>query len=278
MIVKRAAVMGRCGGVRRAMDLALRAATAAGGKSIYSLGPLVHNPQALADLEANAVRVLKEEAIETLEPGSTVVLRAHGVPPGIRERIEARGARVVDATCPRVLSSQAKARSYAERGFTVIIAGDRGHGEVVGIEGHARGSPAVIVVGSAAEAARVQAQGPVGLIAQTTIGAEEYEAIRDVLASRLSVAEVADTICPATGSRLAAVSRLAKECGAVIVVGGRGSANTARLLAAARSGGAPAWQVETAAELPPQVFSYHVVGLSAGASTPERQVDEVEAA
>jgi 4-hydroxy-3-methylbut-2-enyl diphosphate reductase len=118
----------------------------------------------------------------------------------------------------------------------------------------------------------------VALIAQTTIRKEEYEAIRAALAERFPVLEVVDSICPCTEDRLAALARLASEVEAVVVVGGRNSANTARLAATARELGKPAWLVETAGELPAEVYGFASVGLSAGASTPERLVDEVEAA
>ena len=116
------------------------------------------------------------------------------------------------------------------------------------------------------------------LIAQTTIKKEEYAAIRAVLALRFPVLEVVDSICPCTDDRLQALARLAAEVEAIVIVGGRNSANTARLLTTARELGKPAWLVETAAELPEEVYGFSRVGLSAGASTPERLIDELEAA
>jgi 4-hydroxy-3-methylbut-2-enyl diphosphate reductase len=189
------------------------------------------------------------------------------------------GARVVDATCPRVLASQRKAAVYAARGWKVVIAGDEGHGEVVGIAGQA---PGAVVVGGPEEARAVEATGkngeqvPVVLIAQTTIKKEEYEAIRAALAERFSLLEVVDSICPCTEDRIRALTRLAAEVEAIVIVGGRNSANTARLLATARELVETAWLVETAAELPEEVFGFARIGLSAGASTPERLIAEVE--
>jgi 4-hydroxy-3-methylbut-2-en-1-yl diphosphate reductase len=313
MIVKRAAVMGRCMGVKRAVDLALAAAAAEaaaakeGPRGVLTLGPLIHNPQAVAELEAAGVRELSEtrleaeaeraEAATTPESprflegpryleGRTVVLRAHGVPPARREQLLALGARLVDATCPRVLASQRKAASYAAKGWKVVIAGDRGHGEVTGIAGYA---PGAAVVGGPEEASRVfgspsESLGsdgrilPIALIAQTTIKKEEYEAIRAVLAERFPVLEVVDSICPCTQDRLDALAELAAEVEAIVIVGGRNSANTARLISTAKALGKAAWLVETAAELPAEAFGFSKVGLSAGASTPERLIDEVEEA
>jgi 4-hydroxy-3-methylbut-2-en-1-yl diphosphate reductase len=282
VIVKRAAVLGQCMGVKRAASLALATARAEGavgaeassGKRVYTLGPLIHNPQAVAELEAAGVTALSEAELDGRVRDAAVVLRAHGVPPALKARLEALGARIVDATCPRVLASQRKAADYAARGWKVVIAGDEGHGEVAGIAGHA---PGASIVGGPGEAERVEADGPVALIAQTTIRKEEYAAIREVLERRFPVLEVVESICPCTEDRLRAVARLAREVEAVVIVGGRNSANTARLLAAAREIVGAAWLVETADELPAEAFGYASVGLSAGASTPERLVDEVEA-
>jgi 4-hydroxy-3-methylbut-2-enyl diphosphate reductase len=283
------------------MELATK--TAAGEKArdggsalVYTLGPLIHNPQAVAELEAAGVVAISEsEAMEgggraAELSGKAVVIRAHGVPPQVMERLASLGARIVDATCPRVLASQRRARSFAERGYAVVIAGEAGHAEVAGIAGCVKaaggasgGARAAIVVGSPEEAARIAESGliekdqPVALIAQTTIRVEEYAAIREALEARFPGLEVVDSICPCTGERLDSLAELAREVDAIVVVGGRNSANTARLYALARELLGAAWLVETADELPGEAFGYGRVGLSAGASTPDSLIDEVEA-
>jgi 4-hydroxy-3-methylbut-2-enyl diphosphate reductase len=274
-------------GVKRATDMALAAAAEEGSRGVFTLGPLIHNPQAVAELEAAGVRVISEAELDGRVAGAegfakaTVVLRAHGVPPAQKEKLLALGARLVDATCPRVLASQRKAADYAARGWKVVIAGDKGHGEVAGIAGYA---PGAVVVGNPEEARSVEARGPDGapcpiaLIAQTTIKKEEYEAIRAVLAGRFPVLEVVDSICPCTEDRLGSLAKLAAEVEAVVIVGGRNSANTLRLFTTAKGLGKPAWLVETASELPREIFGFESVGLSAGASTPERLIAEVQAA
>jgi 4-hydroxy-3-methylbut-2-en-1-yl diphosphate reductase len=277
MIVRRAAVMGRCMGVKRAVDMALAAAAREESGGVFTLGPLIHNPQAVADLEKAGVRAISEGEVDGRVSGRAVVLRAHGVPPAQRDRLLALGARIIDATCPRVLASQRKAASYAARGWTVVIAGDKGHGEVAGIAGHA---PGALVVGGPEEARAALPPDPRGrplaLIAQTTIKKEEYEAIRAALAEGHPLLEVVDSICPCTEDRLAALAALAAEVDAILIVGGRNSANTARLLSTATALGKPAWLVETAAEIPQATFGFARVGISAGASTPERLINEVE--
>ena len=275
MTVRRAAVLGRCTGVRRAVELALETAAREGGEA-FTLGPLIHNPQAVAELEAAGVRALGSTELDGRLKGKAVVVRAHGVPPSVRARLEELGARIVDATCPRVLASQRRAADFARRGYLVVIAGDEGHGEVVGIAGHA---PGAIVIGSPEEARRVDpGSRPVALLAQTTISAEEFDAVSSALQERCPVLEIVRSICPCTSERLDALEALAGDVDAIVVVGGRNSANTARLLKAARGRGLPAWLVETAAELPAEAFARERVGLTAGASTPESLIDEVEAA
>lgn len=276
-------------GVRRAVDLALKTAEGlppGGAAPVYTLGPLIHNPKTVEELARKGILAIRAEGTSFVADGAedrtgpldlsgaTVIIRAHGVPPVMRERLEAAGASIVDATCPRVLASQRRAREYAEKGWTVVIAGDRDHGEVAGIAGFA---PEAVIVGSAAEASAVLARGPVALIAQTTIRAEEYAAIREALASRVSLLEVVDSICPATAERLAAMTALAGECEALVVVGGRNSANTLRLHAAALDLGSPAWLVEGPEELPPEIADYDSVGVTAGASTPDEAIEAVEA-
>jgi 4-hydroxy-3-methylbut-2-enyl diphosphate reductase len=287
MIVKRAAVLGRCMGVRRAVELAMKAAGSdAQGKAegVFTLGPLIHNPQTVAELEAKGIfavesagdGLFKDGAGRIVElAGAAVVIRAHGVPPLLREALGQAGAKVLDATCPRVLASQRRAQDYAQRGWTVVIAGDRDHGEVTGIAGFA---PKAFIVGSPEEASAVESEGPVALIAQTTIKVEEYAAIRAALSRKFPVLEVVDSICPATGERQKALADLARECEAIVVVGGRNSANTTRLLATARELGRPAWLVEGPQELPPELARYASVGVTAGASTPDEAIEAVEQA
>lgn len=270
--------MGPCMGVKRGLDLARSLAGSEG--SVYTLGPLIHNPQAVAELRDQGVVPLSEDELDERVAGRTVVIRAHGVAPELKARIVELGGRVVDATCPRVIASQRRAAAYAQKGWTVVIAGDRDHGEVAGIAGHARESGGSdrswAVVGSADEAETLQAEGPVAVIAQTTIRAEEYRAICEALSRRFPVIEIVDSICPATAERQEALAELARVCDAILVIGGRNSANTSRLHRAAVELGKPAWLIERAAELPPEIFGYGRVGLTSGASTPDSYVDEVE--
>ena len=283
MIIVRAGVLGMCMGVRRAETSARRAADEGkrDGRSVFTYGPLIHNPQAVAELEKAGVSVLDPEAFEKgsldeIVKGSIVVIRAHGAPPEAFAHLKTLGATIVDATCPRVLKSQKKARELLEMGYSVAIAGDRSHGEVAGILGYA---PGAVVVEDALEAAALALtwkDRPVALIAQTTIKKSEYDAIVRQFECSCDSFLAVETLCPATADRQKALVELAGRVDALIVVGGKNSANTQRLLMAAKESGKPAWHIETAEELPEEIFTFKKVGLSAGASTPDSMVDEVE--
>jgi 4-hydroxy-3-methylbut-2-en-1-yl diphosphate reductase len=275
MTVLKADTLGYCMGVRRAVDLARTTAESEETRPIYTLGPLIHNPQAIADLKTRGIETLKETEIDGRVAGRTVILRAHGVSPQTRRNLEDLGARIVDATCPRVLASQRRAREFSEAGFSVVLVGDRNHGEIVAVTGCA---PGCSVVGSPEEARVLRLTEPVGVLAQTTVSEEEYDAVCRVLVSRYARVEIVDTICPATRDRQESLARLTQRTDAIVVVGGRSSANTTRLFRAALALGKPAWHIETAEELPEAVFEHASVGLTAGASTPDAIIAEVERA
>ncbi len=273
MTVIRAASLGFCPGVRRAVMLAEEAArrAAAQGRPVFVLGQIVHNPRVSAELEALGARQIGED--EIVPAGSLVVIRSHGVPPSTKRRLEAGGAELVDATCPRVMANQREAASFAAGGYTVVIAGDKGHGETASVAGFAPGS---IIVSSPEEARSVRATGKLALIAQTTLSDAEYDTIRDALLGRYPGLVDARGICGATHERRAALEALCGRVEAIVVVGGKNSANTRRLAELARSKGLPTWQVETAAEIPAEAAAFDIVGLSAGASTPDSDIDEAE--
>ncbi len=282
--VKRARVLGYCMGVRKAVDGVLKALSDYPERTVYTYGPLIHNPVTMQSLAEKGVRILDTEknAADQIIRFSPVIIRAHGIAPKKRAELEESGALIIDATCPRVIASQRRAAQYAEKGCTVILAGDKNHGEIIGIAGYVQAVPQsrCIVVQNVEEARgiRLGEDETAVLIAQTTIKHSEYEAVAAVLQECSPALRVLDTICPATDERQAALAELAQSVDALIVVGGKNSANTQRLLQTALELGKPAWIAETAADLPPQIFGYGSVGLSAGASAPDSSIDAIEAA
>lgn len=287
MKVIRARTLGFCPGVRRAVAVAENAAADAksSGRQPLVLGQIVHNPRVSARLESLGMARIDDTG--SLSPGSlagsVVVIRSHGTTPAVFSQLRAAGADIVDATCPRVAANQKAAASYAAGGCLVVIAGDKGHGETLGIAGHA---PGAIIVSTPDEARAVPAGRPVALIAQTTISETEYDAIRDALAERRTEggfstarAEVIDAggVCGASRERRAAVEDFRDRVDAVVVVGGKNSANTRRLAELCSSLGMPVWHVENASEIPAELGAFATVGLTAGASTPDEDIDEAEA-
>ncbi|MGP1454671.1 MAG: 4-hydroxy-3-methylbut-2-enyl diphosphate reductase [Treponema sp.] len=279
--IKRAQVLGYCMGVQKAVDAVLQALAVHQDKNIYTYGPLIHNPVTMQVLAEKGVRILDTERAlrEQLAPHSVVVIRAHGIAPEKRQELQESGAMVIDATCPHVVASQRQAARYAKNGYTVILAGDKNHGEIIGITGYVHAVPEsrCIIVHSAVEAsALTPIVGQAVLLAQTTMKRLEYHAIAQIIEKKQPHLCVLETICAATDERQHALQDLAQQVDALLIIGGKNSANTQRLLQTARSTGKPAWIAETIADIPSALFQYHTVGLSAGASTPALSIDSIE--
>lgn len=272
--VVRAEILGFCMGVRRAVDLAVSLADGpprGGQGSVFTLGPLIHNRRVIEELNKQGIREAADP--KDIPDGSTVLIRAHGISPSVHKLLSSRDLRIVDATCPRVVRSQDRTETYASEGYTVVLAGDEKHGEIRSLAGFAGRS---IIVKDSAEAEAVPADGLLAVIGQTTLTADEYGEICKVIQERNPGAVILNTVCPATEQRQAALLRLAGEAEALVIIGGKNSANTARLVLTARETGKPSWHIEGAADIPEKVFAYSVIGLSAGASTPDWIIDEVE--
>jgi len=290
MKVIRADVCGYCMGVQRAVKIAQRETLEKKTKRVFSMGPLIHNPQALEVLRSEGLKILNLDTIPQDLRDSTVVIRAHGIAPQVAAVLKSRGGRIVDATCPRVHVSQKKGRTLEAEGYTIFIAGDRDHGEIEGLVGYV---PSAVVVKNPEEAREaalelqkktpkggvVGAGGPdmpVALLGQTTLSREEYDSIAVAIKRVFPQLKVIDTICDATKDRQAALKELCQRVSAVVVVGGKNSANTKRLYTIALEEGKPAWFVERPEEIPSDISRYSVVGLTAGASTPTEVIDQVQ--
>jgi 4-hydroxy-3-methylbut-2-enyl diphosphate reductase len=291
MKIIRAKVLGFCMGVRRAVELAERETRyPEAGRKYYTLGPLIHNPQVLESLKRQGLAILDEKNLPPNLLAAVVIIRAHGVSPAVERELTARGARVVDATCPRVKANQLRARALAASGRRVFLAGEADHGEIIGIRGYVLAAaaeqnsvPFCAVVGNAAEAAAAAEQlareepgAETALIGQTTISPEEYRAVGEEIRRFFPDLEIADTICGATRDRQEALRELCGQAGAVIVAGGRESSNTRRLFVIARSLGKFCVLAEGPEDIPAELEAYETVGICAGASTPDDVIDDIE--
>lgn len=263
---------GVCYGVERALKLADEAAAA--GREVHTLGPLIHNPQAVEALRRRGVAVAG--CLEDADDG-ILVIRSHGVDPAIIDEAADRGLDVVDATCPFVSSAQQAAAELHADGYTVIIVGEADHPEVEGIVAHT-GGPAIVVEEAADLPARLPSR-RVGIVVQTTQTLDRLNQVVSALLPRVSELKVHNTICSATGKRQRSAEELAASVDVMVVVGGHNSGNTTRLAEICRAVNPRVHHVETAGELEPSWFAgAHTVGVTAGASTPDEQMAGVVAA
>lgn len=288
----RSAVMGFCSGVRLAVKAAEDALerNSFGEKKIFSLGPLIHNETVLKNFEERGLKILDENQIDSLDENCVVLLRAHGIAPNVLKKIKATGAEVIDSTCPRVATSLRRAEEFSKKGCCVILAGDAGHGEVRALQGSAeQGGGKFVLVQNAAEAEKIansfenfSCENSV-LLSQTTFSPDEFKKIAEALREKIPNLQVLDTICPATQSRQKALRDLTKKSDAIIVVGGKKSANTRRLFELARALCEKSFFVENAQEAARllqkgSLCGAATVGITAGASTPDFLIEEVERA
>ena len=276
MRVIRAAELGFCMGVRRAVDMMEEAAGELG--PITSLGSTVHNPQVVERLRDRGVEVIA--TIDAID-ARPVAITAHGVGPKVLDELRTRGARIVDTTCPIVTRAQQWAKKLTDEGFGVIVFGDPNHKEVRGILGWSNGK--VITMKSADD---LDAPLPdwmpsrVGVLSQTTETEGDFATFVQKLLTthmeRISELRVINTLCNATSSQQAATHDLAQEVDLMIVVGGRESANTRHLAEVAREQGVETYHVESAHEIEAAwLAGRNSVGVAAGASTPDAVIDEV---
>lgn len=273
MKVTRAKCAGACYGVQRALNMALD--TASEGSRAVTLGPLIHNPQVVAQLAERGIRAVEnpDQAVE-----GSVIIRSHGVTPQVRREIEARGLPVVDATCPHVARAQKAAAKLARECGHVVVVGEAGHPEVEGLVAYAREAGGEVLVAGREADVPASLSGKVGVVVQTTQTREAFEEVLAALRDRGVECVVKDTVCLATRERQESAADLAREVDAMVVIGGRNSSNTTRLAEICSSVCGNTHHIERASELDPAWFDQCTeVGITAGASTPEDQIAAVEA-
>jgi (E)-4-hydroxy-3-methyl-but-2-enyl pyrophosphate reductase len=271
MRVKVARSSGFCFGVRRAMDLALALAAKEHGVEICTDGPLIHNPQALEFLESHGIKPLEGERIPAQ---GIVIIRSHGVSPRRRRALEQTGARIVDATCPKVKQVQSIIDQNAKQGAYILIIGDAGHAEVRGLVGFVGEHGKVIQTEE--ELADIAAGERICVVAQTTQNREKFQALAKKIRSRFPQAKIHDTICEANRSRQEELKSLCETVDALLVVGGKESGNTRRLVEIAQSTGKPTFFGETEEDFDLDALKrFEEVGIIGGASTPDWVLDQV---
>lgn len=266
---------GFCFGVNRAVNMVFELLQK--GERVCTLGPIIHNPQLTQELAEKGVRIV--DAPGEVKPGEILVIRSHGVPEAVVEEIAAQGLPYADATCPFVGKIHRLVREHSDAGELVIIAGNPQHPEVEGIRGCCKGP--CVTFESLAELTRLTEENPdftrknVAVVAQTTFSNAEWQKCIVFIKKVYTNAFIFDTICDATSIRQKEATELAQRSDLMIVIGGRQSSNTAKLLQIC-SQYCPSYLVETASELPfRELARAGKVGVTAGASTPARIIKEV---
>ncbi|WP_277949940.1 4-hydroxy-3-methylbut-2-enyl diphosphate reductase [Bailinhaonella thermotolerans] len=271
-----------CAGVERAIEtveLAL-ANRPDPTRPIYVRKQIVHNTHVVADLEERGAVFVDElgDIPADAPPGTVVVFSAHGVSPAVRRDADARGFTVIDATCPLVTKVHAEARRFAGRGDTVVLIGHAGHEEVEGTLGEAPDRTLLLEDAAGVDDLPIGDGEPVSYLTQTTLALDETAEIVEALRARFPNLRgpAGEDICYATTNRQRAVEQVARESDVVLVVGSGNSSNSRRMVEVARRQGTPAHLIDDAGRIDPEwLRGASVIGLSAGASAPQRLVDEV---
>ncbi len=261
-------------GVRRAVDIVLDIAQHETRRSIYTYGPLIHNPQTIELLKSRGVNPV--ESIEEIKDSQNAILiiRAHGIAPDERKKIKESGIKVVNATCPKVGYVQSIIKKHTALDYTVVIVGDREHPEVDGLLGYAGGRG--IILSTLDDVDKLSSLDKICVVAQTTQDSNNYGKIVEKIKKSCSKAVVFNTICSSTEQRQAEVIAMAGEMDAMFIVGGKNSANTRRLADLAQKQQSSTFQIETPAEMGNiNLGPYNRIGVSAGASTPNWIIDRV---
>ena len=260
-----------CAGVDRAIEIVERLLEQH-GPPVYVRHQIVHNEHVVRRLEKLGAVFVEDES--EIPEGEICVLSAHGVAPSVKENAQARGLRIVDATCPLVNKVHAEARRYADSGHLVALVGHKNHVEVIGTLGERPGS--TVVSESPEQARELETEKPVAVITQTTLSLDDVAPIVDALEDHLGELRRphADDICYATQNRQDAVKEMVR-LGAtlILVIGSETSSNAQRLVEVAQTMGAEATLVDGESVLEPELLNGHqAIGLTAGASTPEELV------
>ena len=268
---------GFCFGVKRAVDTVYEQIEK-GQKPVYTYGPIIHNEQVVEDLAARGVQVIRsEEELERITEG-TVIIRSHGVPRRICDKIKAQGLTLVDATCPFVLKIHRIVEEYSRKGYHILVVGNEQHPEVQGIIGWIEGDRfSVISSEEDAQAFAVEEGTSVCVVSQTTFNYNKFQELVEIFQKKGYDISVVNTICNATEERQTEAKDIAAKVDAMIVIGGKHSSNTRKLYEICSRECAHTCLIQTLddlhLELPEAV---RLVGITAGASTPNKLIEEVQ--
>ena len=281
MKIKVAETAGFCFGVKRAVDKVYQLIKE-GTSPIYTLGPIIHNEEVVADLAVRGVQVISEDMIPDLHQG-TVVIRSHGVGKHIYQLLEKTGLDYIDVTCPFVLKIHRIVERESTAGKQILIFGDPNHPEVKGICGWCNGPYTVLACREEAENFVPLDGKEICIVSQTTFNYNKFKELVEILSKKrydnnvLNISNILNTICNATEERQKEAKNIAGEVDTMLVIGGRYSSNTQKLFEICKEECGNTYYIQTPVDLDSEMFHHSsYVGITAGASTPKKIIEEVQ--
>lgn len=272
MEIIRVSNAGFCFGVKRAIDLATEAVKQE-KNHVYTLGPLIHNPQVCEKLKMQGIIQAKDLSEIT---SGIVVLPSHGVPPKLYQEISDAGLKIVDAVCPSVKKVQSIAHELKEEGYEVVVIGEKNHPEIKSIIGTVEGDTIVVSNPQEAEEVKISSH-KVGIIAQTTQTFDNFKKVVEVFLGKVKELKINNTICKAVENIQRDSLNVAKQVDLMLVIGGKNSANTTRLFHLCKQWTKHAYHIETADEIDLNwLKGINKIGITGGTSTPSWLIDQVE--
>lgn len=266
---------GFCFGVKRAVEMVYKEAET--GKKVYTLGPIIHNEQVVQDLEQKGVRVIDTPEELSKAEDATVIIRSHGISADVYHQLEDKKVRIVDATCPFVSKIHRIVEKKYQEGSCIVIVGNANHPEVEGINGWCNGAATVIGSVSEAENYSQEPARKLCVVAQTTFNYKKFKDIVDIFSKMSYDIDVMNTICNATEERQTEAAAIAGDSDAMIVIGGKHSSNTQKLYEICKNVCPDTHFIQTLDDLDLKQFqSFRSVGITAGASTPNTIIKEVQ--
>ena len=278
MKITTAKTAGFCFGVKRAIDTVYEQIEKNHNGPIYTYGPIIHNQEVIKDLENRGVHVIdEEEELERLQQG-TVIIRSHGVPKKIYDILKKNGIRFVDATCPFVLKIHRIVQEQSAKGHHIVIIGNPDHPEVIGIQGWASSDVTIIQTKEEAEFFEIpKADTPICVVSQTTFNYKKFQYLVEILSKKRYDISVLNTICSTTEERQKEAKSIASKVDAMLVVGDVHSSNTQKLFEICKRECENTYYIQTLDNLDSnQLVSMESVGITAGASTPNNIIEEVQ--
>ncbi len=278
MEIIRAKTAGFCFGVKRAVETVYQQTKQnQDEKPIYTYGPIIHNAEVVKDLEMRGVKVLNTiEELEALEKG-TVIIRSHGIEEGIYQKMKEKNLNIVDATCPFVKKIHNIVQKESKDGKHVVIIGNPQHPEVIGIKGWAGKSVTVIQTPQDAENFEVEKEKKICIVSQTTFNYNKFQDLVEIISKKSYDINVLNTICNATKVRQSEARTIAEKVDAMIVIGDKHSSNTQKLFEICKKACKDTYYIQTLEDLDlNQLRSVETVGITAGASTPNNIIEEVQ--